>query len=187
MRRTMSCPMLPKPTRGPFLRLSGFRVACALASLAAAALPGCMRPGAPPRYAVTQDVRRSAQRAVVAGVVRCEDLWSRHPLGGVKVALFVEGNEAPLASEITAPDGVFQLTSDFLADPAHPGLLRIAGDGWSGEAALPAPLDQTFSVTVTALCPKEHPRGATMLSADVTIQPIPSPGAREPLIERPDR
>ncbi len=184
MIRARSCPILRTPTRG---RTVGFGVPCALALLAAAALAGCMRAGAPPRYAYTQDVRRSAQRAVVAGVVRCEDLWSRHGLGGVKVAMFIEGSEAPFATEVTAPDGAFQLTSDFLADPAHPGVLRIAGEGWSGEAALPAPLDQAFSVTVTALCPKEHPRGATMLSADVAIQPIPSPGVREPLREGPHR
>jgi hypothetical protein len=128
-----------------------------------------------PRYAVTHDVRESAQRAVVVGAVRCEGLWQRHALARVRVELFVEGDPAPLASATSAADGGFQLASRYIDEPARPGLLRIEGEGWKGEAGLVEPVDQTYSVDVRVLCPADHPRGSTMLSADVTVQPIPVP------------
>ena len=132
--------------------------------------------GGMPRYAVTKDVRESAQRTVVVGSVHCEDLWKRHPLPEVRLELLVEGEGAPLASTTSSVDGTFQLATRYLDDPRRPGRLRIAGDGWNGEARLAEPIDQTYTVDVAVLCPADHPRGATVLSAAVTVQPAPSPG-----------
>jgi len=132
--------------------------------------------GGIPRYAVTKDVRESAQRTVVVGAVHCEDLWKRHPLAEVRLELLVEGQESPLATTVSAADGTFQLATSYLDDPRRPGLLRIKGDGWRGEALLAAPIDQTYTVDVQVLCPADHPRGATLLSAAVTVQAAPSPG-----------
>jgi hypothetical protein len=136
------------------------------------ACTGCVG-GLPPRYAESAEVRASAQRSVVVGVVTCEDLWQRHGLEGVVVQLFAEGEATPLATTTSARDGAFALTSGFVAAPERPGQLRISGRRWTGVAQLVA-LDQTYSVAVTALCGPTSPQGSAMLRAIVSLQPIPT-------------
>jgi len=149
-----------------------------LASAILGILTACGHAGTTGRYALTHDVRESAQRAVVVGRVHCEDLWKRQPLDRVRLELFVEGEAAPLASTTSAADGTFQVATGYLDAPGRPGLLRLEGEGWTGEAHLAEPIDQTYSVDVTVLCPAGRPRGSAMLSANVTVQAIPTPDVR---------
>jgi hypothetical protein len=131
--------------------------------------------GVPPRYAASSDVRASAQRAVIVGMVSCEDLWMRRALEGVVVRLMGEVEGTPMAMATSGRDGAFALVSGFVPTPDQPGHLRISGRGWSDRAPLVGALDQTYSVVVTVLCPAGRPEGAAMLDAVVSLQPPPTP------------